>query len=323
MNHTTLALGNVLQDTQELGKGQVRDLTTPHFDHPLEVQVLKDQNGEVISQLVGQLKEVVSALIRNPFMRPSQGVLGPVSGFGTALLPAQDAVEFADPVQVLLEEKRGWLAGCLRPIVNGQKILQPKVETGDSTRPGFRAWDGQLTRKAQIQPIQLVSLDGDRLDLALWQTIIDQLVHTPIELDLALRDPLPARLLEGVALELGHLTKRWRGGLDTVFQVAKEQLVALVDAFNDSLQGLRRDRLEPSIGGQFLELGEVLHQGVLVQVLARQLVVSLVQGYGVVVGSTSKVDGPVYCLETSTVKEYQHIATTFKVKKRLDYIILI
>ena len=48
---------------------------------------------------------------------------------------------------------------------------------------------------------------------------------------------------------------------------------------------------QPLILGLLFEFGQMLHQGVLVQVLARQLVVALMQRDTVVVGSSTERDG--------------------------------
>lgn len=290
MDDATFNSGDMLQGTKELGKGQVAYLAAPHLDHALEVQCLKDKNIVLVGQVMRQFEKPVPTLVGNAPMLSGKIAFGPFSAFRSSLLAGKRSIQLANFVQRLLEEKRGFNAVCLLPVVYGQEVLQPKVESCDFTRHGFRLRDFYLYRKAGVQIAQIVPFDCQSLDLAQGQAVINQLVGMLADSDFMLRHPLPTRLLKRVAFGLGYLAESRRRGLDTVFEIAKEKLVTFFNALHDVLQRLGGDQFEPGVFGELLKPGKMLHQDVLIQVLAGQFVVATVESYRVIVRSACKLN---------------------------------
>lgn len=295
-NNLALFLSNPFQDVQKRTKGQVANLAPPKALHTLKVQGFKEQIIIAVGQFICQLKKPIQALIGYPFVSFSQHSPGFSPVVTTFNLVRQRAVGALDVIQALLKKLRRFYLVCTETIANGQECFKPEIKPRHFTgrRLGLKTLDFQ--RKAQIQVIQGIALDGDSLDAANQISIFAEFIDIFTDLNLAGIYQFPAGLFEREALELGYLPESWRRGPDAVFEVAKEKLVTLLDSLYHILQCLRRNQLKPGILRTLLKPGEVFHQGVLVQVLAGQLVVSLMQSYAVIKSLASKVDGPVKML---------------------------
>ena len=61
-------MGLVLKFLHERTQGEVRNLFTPKFFHTAKVQVFKEQNIKLTTQLDGKFPMVICSLIRSLFM---------------------------------------------------------------------------------------------------------------------------------------------------------------------------------------------------------------------------------------------------------------
>jgi hypothetical protein len=193
--------------------------------------------------------------------------------------------------QVLLEKLWRLDTVGAKTIADREEGLKPEIKPRHFTGRGNGLRLFHLERKAQVQVIQRIPLDCDRLDVANQWPIVAKFIGTFANLNLAAVQQFPASLFQSVALELGDFAEGWRGSLKTRLEVTEEKLIPLFDSLDYILKGLRWNRVEPGILGQSLEFGQVLHQGVLVEVLASQPVVSLVKGNTMIVGPTCQIDG--------------------------------
>ena len=75
-----------------------------------------------------------------------------------------------------------------------------------------------------------------------------------------------------------------------ISQVLKEALIALVNPFNDILDGLRSKRRPPSVFCQFLKLGNVGFQAVRRKILSVQAMISFMEGNAMVVDDTTNIN---------------------------------
>jgi len=147
-----------------------------------------------------------------------------------------------------------------------------------------------LGDKIEIEIAKRVAFDCDGLDVGWYITRLGKLVDHTLNADTVFVEQLPTRLLEGERRIFLHLLEAWRVGSHLAFQVAKEQFVALVDPLNNVLNRLRANQIPVLVLRQFLELGDMGHQRIRVQSFARQLVVSAMQRYAVVVDQARNVD---------------------------------
>ena len=292
MDNLTLNAGYILDNREKFTESQITDFSTPQPDHSFEIQGLKDQHIVQVGQMVSQLEKPVPSLVRDSLVFSGEVVFNPLAVIRSFLFSGQLQIQSLNPIDSLLEKLRGLDSVRAFTIVDGQEILETKIESRYFTSRGFRLWDflPSFNREKQVQMIELVSFDGHSLDLTLRQSIIDQLIDMVTDSDLSFGDELPASLLEGVRFILGYLTKRGRTGLDASFEVAKEKLIASLNSLTNILQGLRWNQLEPVELGQLFEFSQMLHQSVLIKMLASQPVVPFVQGNAVIPGQTSQVD---------------------------------
>jgi hypothetical protein len=245
---------------------------------------------------VGKFKEPISSLVGDSLVRQSQGTFGHPAIVGSLFLTGQGTIGLLDSVDLLFEKLgRLYLEG-FKTIMSGQERLQPEIKPRHLTGRGDRAWKFLLQSEAEVQIIQPVTFDRNCLDLTNDIPVFAVLENTVPDFDLISIQELPACLLERKALEFANLAERGRGGSDAVFEVTKEKPIAFFNALCNILQRLRVERFQPGVLRKFLEFGQMLHQGILVQMLPGQFVIPLVQGNTMIVRFSRQVDRPMQVL---------------------------
>lgn len=291
-NNLAFLFGYVLQDIQECAKSQVAYLAPPKALHSLEIQVFKKEVVVAVSQLVCQLEKPVKALIGYPLVDLLQNPFSLAPVAAPFDLAGQGPVSAFDFVQALLKKLRRFYRVGTEPIADSEERFQAKIESRHFTGRGF--WPGRFNfqRKAQVQLIQRIALDCDRLNVTNQGPVLAQLVGSFAYLNPAVVQQFPTGLFQSVALELGYLPKRRWSSFSATLAVVKEKLIAFLDSLDNVLKRLGGNQVEPVIPWSFLELCQVFHQGILVKVLAGQLIVPLVQSYAVVIRLAGQVDRP-------------------------------
>jgi len=288
MNNFAFDGGDVGKNTHELAAGKVTNFATPQRLHPLHAQVFKEQIVKLIGQEVRDFEEPITAFIHHPLIDAGYNL----SGF----LPSTRKLNFA--CQVLLSKfqfdhrftivQRAFnrlSIGC------GEECLQTKVEPCAVTCHGLIVLvDWFINNKVHKEIAERITFNCDRLD-AIWNiTRLGELINIALNTNSVFVEQLPPCLLEGERTISLHLLEAGRAGSNFTLEVAKEQLIALVDALDNILNRLRTDKVPVAMLRQLLKLGDVLHQRVRIQAPTRQLVVSAMQRYAVVVDRARNVD---------------------------------
>jgi hypothetical protein len=174
-------------------------------------------------------------------------------------------------------------------IGTNEKGGKAKVETCAFTRHGSvdRPFSDVETEVSEQVACGL-TLDCYGLDLAVNRSGQGQLVVTfanaePVAIE------LPARLRQGERLGFGDLAV----GRRAFVLSTKELLIALLDAENEVLNGLRTELLPVCVLGLLLESGDMFFEGVEIQRVSVLLVVRLAKPDAVVVDFTTNIDLPV------------------------------
>lgn len=237
-NNLAFLFGYVLQDIQERAKGQVTHLASPKALHPVKIQVLKKEAVVAVGQLVSQLEKPVKALIGYPLVDLLQNPFSLAPVATPFDLAGQGPVSAFDFVQALLKKLRRFYRVGTEPIADSEERLQAKIESRHFTGRGF--WPGRFNfqRKAQVQLIQRIALDCDRLNVANQGPVLAQLVGSFADLNPTVVQQFPTGLFQSVALELGYLPKRRGSSFNAALAIAKEKLIALLDSLYHVLKRL-------------------------------------------------------------------------------------
>ncbi len=181
--------------------------------------------------------------------------------------------------------------GCVdRGAVRAREIgLEAEVKACTFTCHGStwrrRPYD---TGEEHVQIAQGIPLHGDCLDGALDLTGLGKLVDRGADAQTVATEQLPPGLFQRKRFRFADSTKRgWAKLVSghmgfTILQVLKEALIALVNPFNNVLDGLRAKRRPPNVFWQFLELGNMSFQAVRRKTFAVHTMVSFVEGNAMV-----------------------------------------
>jgi hypothetical protein len=289
-DNLALFVGNVLENAHELTASQVTHLAPPKSLHTLHRQVFKEEMIKRIGQFVGKLEEPIAALIHDRLMDSSDNHLG--------FLPAAREFNFTRKVLLGDLEFSHSLTKVQRTFnvfsnIGNQESFHTKVEPGAVTRPELIALvDFFLYHKVEPEIAKTVPFDRDRLDVGWNIARLAEFVDHTLNANLVTLKQFPTCLLERERTILFDLLKAWGCGthLVLVLEVAKEKLIAFVNALNNILNGLGTYEIPMSVLSKLLQLGDVLHQDKLVQTLASKLVVATMQGNAVVIDQPSDVD---------------------------------
>ena len=293
VNPLTLLSGNVFQNIQKHPERQVTDLSAPHPFHSTQIEGLKEQDVVPVGQVMGQLEEPVLAPVAYPGVGYRQLTVGLTPVIRAALLSGKGTSGPPDVGQRLPEEQRGLYLVGIKTVVDGQEGLETKIKPRHFTGRGVEGGLCHCLRHTQIEIADTIPLDRNRLDLANQLPLFDILVHLTADPDAVGFQELVSRLLKREAGVLARLFEGGRSDLEATFVPYRleKELVSLLDTLHDVLKRLRRNVIKPGVLVQLFEFGQMLHQGILIQMLARQLVVSFVQRDTVVVGPTCQRDG--------------------------------
>lgn len=292
-NQLTLLPGDVFQNIQKHPERQVADLSAPHPFHATQIEGLQEQDVVSIRQVVGQLEEPVLALVAYPGVGYRQLAVGLAPVIRESLLSGKVTSGPPDFGQRLSEEQRGLYLVGIKAVVDSQEGLETKIKPRHFTGRGLEWGLCHCLRHTQIEITDTIPLDRNRLDLANQLPLFDILVHLTADPDAVGFQELVSRLLKREAGVLARLLEGGRPHLEAPFVPYRleKECVSLLDTLHDVLKRLRRNVIQPGVLVQLLEFGQMLHQGILIQMLARQLVVSLVERNTVVVGPTRQRDG--------------------------------
>lgn len=288
MNNFAFGGCNILQDAHKLGARQVIHFAPPHGLHPLHSKVFKEQIVVPVRQLMCQLEEPIAATVDHALIDTCDSPPRLVPVARTFALARHTALRLAQFIKRLVIVQRGL---NLLPVRCGEESLQTKIKTCAVTCHGLIALvDFFLHHKVEVEIAQRVALDCDRLDARGNVTTLAVLIDLALNVDAVAFKQFPTSLLkrEGSVL-LDLLERGWRG-LDLALKIAKEQLVSAVNALCNVLNRLRTNQLPMSIAGQLLELGQMLHQCVSMQVLAGQPVIAPMKRDAVVVNQARNVN---------------------------------
>ena len=293
VNQLAFLVGHVFHYLEEHPEGEVTHLATPQPLHAPQVQGFKEQHIVAVGQLVGQFEEPVFASVAHPLVSERQLTLGLTTVVRPLLLAGQVAVGLPDCDQRLLEEQGRRYLICAKAIVKGQEGLETEVNPRHFTGRGLERRLGNFLSNTQIEITNPVALDRNRLDLSGQLSIFDVFVDPAADPDpVVIQEAIPGLLERETGILAGLLETRWPDPRpDLAGSGLEKQPVAPLYPLSNVLQGLRGDMPQPLILGLLFEFGQMLHQGVLVQGLARQLVVALMQRDTVVVGSSTERDG--------------------------------
>ena len=291
MNDFVFSGGDIAQNAHELGTGKVAHLAPPQSLHPFDVQVFKEQVIVLVGQFMRQLKEPVPATIDHGLIKPRNVRFGFLPVVGTLHFAGQGALRRLQGVQGLAIVQRAFNGVAVRW---GEKSLQAKIKAFAVTRHGLIGLACCFfNHKVQVEIAQRVTFDRYGFNACRNLATFEVLVDLALDGDLVAVQQLPACLFQGEAAVLLDFLKAWGTGRvpsgSLALEVAKEQLIRLVDALHDVLNCLRAYHAPIAVSGQFLEFGEVLHQLVLIQAFASQLVVSAVQRNAMVVDQPCNV----------------------------------
>lgn len=262
---------DMLQGFEKCPESQVANLATPHPLHPTQVQGFEEQDIVAIGQGMGQFEEPVLPPVSHSQVDLSQMAFGLGAVVRAFLLAGQLAIGLSDLAQRLLEKLGRLYRVGLHPIVDGQEGLQTEIKPRHLTGRRFEFWQRHFLGHAQIEVAHCVSLECDSFDRPREWTIGHKLIGLLTNLDPVAAQKLVACLFQGETLVLAGLLKARRSDFEADFAAHRpeEELVSFLDALSDVLQRLRGDVIQPGVLGQPLEFGQVLHQGILVQVFAK------------------------------------------------------
>jgi hypothetical protein len=284
---------NVLQNRDEFSMSKVTHLPTPQTLHPLDAKVFQEDEVVVFGELVCQFELPVTALVDYTLVQPSYTLVQPSYMLFCSLpvarpldLTTQAALCLSQLVKRLMQEQRGFIDTAIRARQEcGESEVIPD---GDVTRP-IRHRHFVLNHETQPQDSQCVSLHRHRPDASGHVTALGVPIDLPLDAHAVGFQQLPSRLLEGEGAIFPDLPEAWGRRPDSSFDVSEEQLVGFVDTLHDVLDGLRAHQIPVLVFVHLLEFGDVLHQLVLVQMLAVSSVVSAMESNAVVPDDTSDV----------------------------------
>ena len=283
-----LDVGNMVEDAHELATGKVANLATPKSLHPLHVEVFKEQCVIDISQVVSQFEEPVTPPIDHCLMQAPNVRLGFFPIVAALDLARQVALCLAQFAQGLSIVQRGFNLLLIR---RNEESFQPKVKACAFTRHGLMLRvDFFRNDEIKIEIPKTVPLDRDSFDVGGDVPTLAELVNLATNADSVATEQFPTCLFERETAVSFHFLETWRAGLDAVFKIAKEKLIPLVDTVNNILNRLGINQIPMCVLVQLFQPGDVLHQGVLVQALARQAIIPTMQGNAVVVNQARNVD---------------------------------
>ena len=278
-DYLPFALGNIVHDAHELSSGKVADLAPPKGLHSLHGKVFKVQIVVAVGQVMRQFEEVVTTTINHTLMDARDFASGLVPVVGKFYFSRKVALCLGKVVKRLFQKKRRVVFCLIRCLQEGFKSeVEPN---GDVTLPVGNC-DVFLNHKVDVQITKRITLNRDGLDVSRYLTAFAELIDAALNTNLVTTKQFPTSLLEREARILLHFLELWWGSLDTGFQIAEEQFVCTIDALDYILNGLTANHAPEGILGQFLELGDVLHQRKLTQVLTRQLIVATMQRNAVI-----------------------------------------
>jgi hypothetical protein len=288
MNNLAIFVSHMLEDAHELTTSQVAHLATPHGLHTLHIQVFKEEIVEIIRQFVRKLEKPVAALIDDRLVDASDNHLG--------FLPATREFNFTSKILLGNLQFSHSLAKVQRAFnifsnIGNQESFQTKVKPGTFTCPELIILVGIfLYHEVEPEIAKAITFDRNRLDVCWNIARLTELIDHPLNLDPVPIEKFPTRLLEGETGVLLDFFEAWRRCADLVLEIAKEKLIALIDALNNVLNRLTAYQIPMGVLGKLFQLGDVLHQDKLIQALPRQLVVATVQGDAVIVDQPCNVN---------------------------------
>lgn len=294
MNNLAFDTRHIAQDAHELGACKVANFASPQALHPLHGEVFKKQAVVSFGQLMRQLEKPIAATINDTLVDARDNPAG--------FLPTPRELYLAGKVLLGLFECGHCLAIVQRrfnrlAVRRSEESLQSKIKTRAVTRRGLVALvDFFLYYKVEPKIVECIALDCYRFDAKRNVAALAVLVDSALNVDTIATEQFPTRLLERERGVLLNLLKGWRCGLNLALEIAKEQLVGAVNALGYVLDGLRTHKIPVGIARQFLELGQVFHQVVLIQALAKKTIVATVQGDTVVIDQTRNINLPIEML---------------------------
>lgn len=281
-------VGNMLENTHELGAGQVAYLAPPKGLHPLHGQVFKEQMIEGIGQGVGALEEPVTALVDDRLIDARDDPLG--------LLPAARELNFARKMLVgalqcshrLTIVQRAFNSFAYR---GDQESLQTKVKPDAVTRSELSVLvDCFLSHKGEPEIAKTITLDGDSLNVCWNVAAFAEFIDLALYLHLVIIKQFPTGLLESKATILLTLLQAWRRRANLVLEITEEQLIGFVDTINNVLDSLATNQVPRLITLTLFQLGDMFHQDKLVQALPGQSIIASMQGNTVIIDQSCNVN---------------------------------
>lgn len=282
--------GLVVEDADELGEPEVPDLLSPQPLHGLEVQVFKEQVVVPERQPSRELEVVVPALIGDTLVDAGERHPGLPTVVAPFLLGRELLAGPADGLASLVVEQRGDL---LASIAEREKGLQTEVRARAFTRHDAVIRSIlDLAGEEEIKVSQRVPLDGDGFHRPLDLAGLAEPENPFSDPDLVSTQQRPSGLLEREGTVLAAGPETGRRGLDPRLPVSKEERVCPVDPIGDILDGLTAQSIPVPEPGPLLEFGKMLLEAILVQTLAVQSVVPLVERNAVVPNARRHIDLP-------------------------------
>lgn len=285
-----LALGgsDITQYAHEFRSSKVAHFAPPQSLHPLHVKVFKEQLIVLVGQFVRQLKEEVSALVDHRLIDARY------NGFG--FLPTTGKLDLAG--KILLSNLQfchcptivQW-AFNLIAIRCDQECFEAKIKTCTVTRHGLIVLTCFfLGDKEQIKIAKTVTFDRDGLDVRWNIPALAELIDRALNLDSVFAKQLPTCLFEGEAAVLLDLLESGWTSANLALEVAKEQLIRLVDSLYYILDRLTTYKTPMCVLCQSLELSYMPLQSIQIQTLSSQFVVAAMQGNAMVIDRPGNVD---------------------------------
>jgi len=261
LDHRASGVRHLVQDVHEAGKPQVGDFAAPQRFHALEGERLQTDRVVLGAQLVGQRPVKRLPHMGHPSVDTGQMGCGLAPVVGALVLARQEPIGTRNLSEAL--PKRLWCVP-FAAITARQVGGEPEIKACAFTR--HDSGKGPRNNEAGEQDVQLAqgtALDGDRFDAPLDVSGLGELIDRGAEAQAVATQQFPPGLLEGEGFGLPHLAKAWgtnplRGRARLpILPMLKEALIALVDTFNDLLDGLRTELTPPLIFRQLLSFGNM------------------------------------------------------------------
>lgn len=287
-DNLTLTGSDVLENAHKLGAGQVAYLATPQGLHPLHGEVFKEEMIIAVGQLMGQFKEPITALVDDPLINAGNvrfGLLPAVRELDFTGKVLLGGLQFSEGLTIIQRTFNFFSLRC------GEKDFQPEVKARAVARHGLIIWiNFFLNHKVEIEIAKTIPLDGDGLNIHWKITALAEFVDYVLNADTIIIKEFPTRLFECEGAILLDLLKARGSSLEILLEIAKKQTIGFVNAVNNVLNCLATNQIPVLVVRKLFQLGDMLHQGELVQALSGESVVFAVQRNAVVVDKPCNVN---------------------------------